>query len=200
MMFDLILIFLVGIFLLFAIYTAIQVLGKFPRRTIHDVTPFLRPAEITEFESLLDPAQETNFKFRMSAREFAQWQRKRIHLLREYLLRMSHNALVLIEWGNLEAADTESNPQDAEKGLLAQELVQAATEFRLYSYLALAKLRMWLLLPPPLKLLFPEPSLPSLRNVFGIDALAAYQRVRNAATGLSSSYRDRKSTRLNSSH
>lgn len=187
-MFDLILIFLVGILLMFAIYTAIQVLGRFPKRTIHDVTPFLRPAEITEFESLLDPAQETNLKLRMSPAEFTQWQRKRIHLLREYLLRMSHNALVLIEWGNLEAAGAENDTQCIQKGLFAQELVQAATEFRLYSMLALAKLRLWLILPSPFKFLLPSPSLPTLRTLFGIDALGSYQRVRNAATGLSSVY------------
>ena len=70
-MFDIIIIFLVGILLLFAIYTAIQFLGKFPKRTIDDVTPFLRPAEPDELESLLDPAQEANFRMRMSPQEFA---------------------------------------------------------------------------------------------------------------------------------
>src|ERR1700759_1986057 len=100
MMFDLIVISLVGILLLFAIYTSIQLLGKYPRRTIDDVTPFLRSAEPQELEALFDPAQETNFRLRMSPQEFSHWQRKRIHLMRESLLRMSHNSLVLIEWGN----------------------------------------------------------------------------------------------------
>src|SRR5215475_13239896 len=103
MMFDLITIFLVGSVLLFAGYTAFQFLGKFPKRTIDDVTPFLRPAEAHEFEALLDPAQEVNFRLRLSPADFNDWQRKRLHLMREYLLRMSHNALVLIEWGNMEA-------------------------------------------------------------------------------------------------
>ena len=75
MMFDIIIIFLVGILLLFAIYTAIQFRGKHPKRTIEDVTPFLRPAEHDELEQLLDPAQETNFRLRMSPQEFAEWQR-----------------------------------------------------------------------------------------------------------------------------
>ena len=185
-MFDIITIFLVGILLLFAIYTAIQLRGKYPRRSFEDVMPFLRPAEHDELESLLDPAQETNFRVRMSQREFAEWQRRRIHLLREYLLRMSHNALVLIEWGNMEALaqgnDTETVRQ---RQVLAQELVQAATEFRLYAVLALAKLKLWLVLPSPFGLLLPSPSLPSIRHVFGIDALGSYQRLRAAAGGLS---------------
>jgi len=186
MMFDIITIFLVGILLLFAIYTAIQFRGKFPKRTIEDVTPFLRPAEHDELESLLDPAQEANFRMRMSAQEFADWQRRRIHLLREYLLRMSHNALVLIEWGNMETTGTGSDAETViQRQLLAKELVQAATEFRLYSMLALAKLKLWLVLPSPFSLLLPSPSLPSMRRVFGIDALGSYQRLKTAASGLS---------------
>jgi len=186
MMFDIITIFLVGILLLFAIYTAIQFRGKFPKRSIDDVTPFLRPSEQDELESLLDPAQESNFRMRMPQREFAEWQRRRIHLMREYLLRMSHNALVLIEWGNMEAIEDGNDAETfRQRQLLAQELVQAATEFRLYSVLALAKLKLWLVLPFPFKLLFPSPSLPSMRHVFGIDALGSYQRLKTAAGGLS---------------
>jgi hypothetical protein len=186
MMFDIITIFLVGILLLVAVYTAIQFRGKFPKRTIEDVTPFLRPAEHDELESLLDPAQETNFRLRMSPQEFADWQRRRIHLLREYLLRMSHNALVLIEWGNMETSTTGTDAETVrQKHLLAQELVQAATEFRLYSFIALVKLKLWLVMPSPFTLLLPSPSLPAMRHVFGIDALGCYERLRTAASGLS---------------
>jgi hypothetical protein len=186
MMFDIITIFLVGILLLFAIFTAIQFRGKFPKRSIEDVTPFLRPAEHDDLEGLLDPAQETNFRIRMSPQEFADWQRRRIHLLREYLLRMSHNALVLIEWGNMETAETGNDAEDfRQRQLMAKELVQAATEFRLYSMLALAKLKLWLVLPSPFSLLLRSPSLPSMRCVFGIDALGSYQRLKTAASGLS---------------
>jgi hypothetical protein len=189
MTFDLIIIFLVSIALLVAIYTAIQFRGKFPKRTLEDVTPFLRPAESQEIEALMDPGQETTFRLRMSPNEFAGWQRKRIHLMREYLLRMSHNALVLIEWGNMEALKEERDSERCrEKQLLAQELVQAATEFRLYSMLALTKLKLWLILPSSISFLLPSPSLPSLRNVFGIDALSTYQRLKTAASGLSLAY------------
>jgi hypothetical protein len=186
MMFDIITIFLVGMLLLVAVYTAIQFRGKFPKRTIEDVTPFLRPAEHEELESLLDPAQETNFRIRMSPQEFADWQRRRIHLLREYLLRMSHNALVLIEWGNMETAETGNDAEAVrQRQLMAKELVQAATEFRLYSMLALAKLKLWLVLPSAFSLLLPSQNLPSMRRIFGIDALGSYQRLKTAASGLS---------------
>ena len=189
MMIDVIIIFVVGIFLLSAVYTAMQLRGKFPHRTIEDVAPFLRPAESSELEALLDPGQEANFRMRMSPQEFAPWQRRRIHLMREYLLRMSHNALVLIEWGNMESlTETRDPEQSKKKQLMAKELVQAATEFRLYSLLALLKLKFWLVLPSPFRFLLPSPSLPEMRHLFGIDALGSYQRLKTAASGLSLAY------------
>jgi hypothetical protein len=188
MMFDLITIVFVGGMVVMAGYTALQFLGKFPKRTIHDVTPFLRPSEAQEFEALLDPAQEVNFRLRLSPVEFTSWQRKRLHLMREYLLRMSHNALVLIEWGNMEAFEQEqSSPMHAQKQALAQEMVQAATEFRLYSILALFKLKMWLLLPSSCLPGF-TPDLSRLRSLFGINALSSYNRLKNAAGSLGLAY------------
>jgi hypothetical protein len=71
---------------------------------------------------------------------------------------------------------------------LAQELVQAATEFRLYSLMALVKLKFWLVLPSPFSSLFPSPSLAEMRHVFGIDALGSYRRLKTAASGLSQAY------------
>jgi hypothetical protein len=190
MTFDLITISIVGTLLIFAAYTSFKFLGRFPTRTIDDVAPFLRPAEACEFEALLDPAQELNLRFRLSQPDFEAWQRKRFHLLLEYLLRMSHNALVLIEWGNMEAAEAEvrDSAQDRQKRQQAQELVQAATEFRLYAMLALIKLRCWLLLPPAISSLTCSPSLSRLRTLFGINALTAYSRLKDAAGLLSLSH------------
>jgi hypothetical protein len=99
---------------------------------------------------------------------------------------MSHNALVLIEWGNMETAETGNDAETVrQRQLMAKELVQAATEFRLYSFMALVKLKLWLVLPSPFSLLLPSPSLPSMRHVFGIDALGCYQRLKTAASSLS---------------
>ena len=180
MIFDLITIFILGGLLLTAIYTVLKYLGKFPDRTIDDVAPYLRPTDLETFESILGPAEEFNFRLRFPAKQFRQIQNKRIHLLREYLSRMSHNALVLIEWGNMEW----TGPQNEERQKLAQELVQAGVEFRLYSLLALAKLKMWIIFRP----LLPALSLAELRKVAGIDAVRAYVRVRLAAESLGQTY------------
>lgn len=180
MIFDFITIVVVGAMLLFAGYTALQFLGRFPRRTIDDVAPYLRPAEFEELELLLDPAHEVNFRLRLSPQEFRSWQRKRIHLMREYLLRMSHNSLVLIEWGNMELmTEGGSRSTSAESQALAEELVKAGTEFRLYSFLALAKLKLWIVFRIDM-----SASLPALRNLFGIDSLGSYHRLINAASAL----------------
>src|SRR5690348_5755026 len=103
MIFDLITIFLVGMILLFAAFAALHFLGRFPQRNVADVVPYLRRTEIEELDALLDSVQEKSLKFQLPAPEFREWQRKRVHLMYEYLLRMSHNALVLIEWGNMES-------------------------------------------------------------------------------------------------
>jgi len=105
--------------------------------------------------------------------------------MREYLLRMSHNALVLIEWGNLECLKWQRSQSLTERQAMAQELVQAATEFRLYALLALLKLKIWIVFRLDRWPLVSAPSLPALRRVFGIDALSSYNRVKQAAGGLS---------------
>lgn len=186
MIFTLITIFLVGVILLMGIYTVLQFLGKFPARTIDDVKPYLRPIELQELEEILDPANEANFKLRLSPAEFRQLQRKRIHLMREYLLRMSHNALVLIEWGNMEwTGPGQRADLDKDRRMLAQEMVQAATEFRLYSLLALVKLKLWILFRLDAWPLIPSPKLSGLRQLVGIDAVRAYQRLRESVSYLS---------------
>ena len=204
MIFDLITIALVGLVLAFAGFTVLQFLGKFPTRTRDDVSPYLRPTELQELEALLDPVQETNLRFELAPRQFRSWQRKRIHLMREYLLRMSHNALVLTEWGNMELAavgfPAESRPKesvdsgngisqrDLQRQALAQELIQAATEFRLYSLMARLKLKLWIVLRLGEWPLLPSPSLPGLRHLSGIDAVSSYHRLREAAGALSLAY------------
>jgi hypothetical protein len=104
--------------------------------------------------------------------------------MREYLLRMSHNSLVLIEWGNMELIAQENSASPSQEvRALAQELVQAGTEFRLYSFLALAKLKLWILFRLDL-----SASLPTLRELFGIDSLDSYRRLKSAAGALGMSH------------
>jgi hypothetical protein len=86
------------------------------------------------------------------------------------------------------AEEGKNSERSKQKQLLAQELVQAGTEFRLYSLLALVKLKLWLLLPSIFFLRVHSPSLPRLRSVFGISALGSYARLRTAVGSLSLVY------------
>src|SRR5262249_42296551 len=54
----------------------------------------------------------------------------------------------------------------------------------IYSVVALVTLKFWLLLPASLASVV-SPSLPRLRNLFGINAVGAYTRLKNAAGSLS---------------
>lgn len=176
MIFDFLTIFLLGGLLLLAFYTVLRFLGKFPGRTIDDVMPYLRPTDMATLEAILGPGDEVNLRLRLSREEFSRIQCKRVHLLRECLLRMSHNAIVLTEWGNMEW----TGPHSEQKRILGQELVQAAVELRLYSLLALAKLKVWIILQP----FFPVSSLHGMRTIAGIDPIRAYNRVKLAAESL----------------
>jgi hypothetical protein len=114
---------------------------------------------------------------------------------------MSHNALVLIEWGNVEwTGPGQRADLDKDRRMLAQEMVQAATEFRLYSLLALLKLKIWILFRLDAWPMIPSPKISGLRRLAGIDAVRAYQRLREAVSYLSeihgSRYQEELVTRL----
>jgi hypothetical protein len=69
--------------------------------------------------------------------------------------------------------------------MMAQELVQAATEFRMYSLLALLKLKIWILFRLDAWPVIPSPKVSGLRRIAGIDAVKAYLRLREAVSYLS---------------
>jgi len=62
MMFDIITIFLVGHTAVICYLHGHQFRGKFPKRSIDDVTPFLRPSEQDELESLPRSCPRSNFR------------------------------------------------------------------------------------------------------------------------------------------
>ena len=71
---------------------------------------------------------------------------------------------------------------------MAHELIQAATEFRLYAVVARLKLKMWIVLRLDHWPVFPEPSVSRLKTLMGIDAIGSYHRLKAAAGSLSMSY------------
>jgi hypothetical protein len=149
--------------------------SRFPKRDVDvdDVIPFLYPVDLSLAESLLDPAAEFEFRWKLSPRQFREAQRKRMRLYLELTRRMAHNSRVLVEY-----ADAEKQSADLRRANLASALQDKAIEVRLYALLAGIKLRIWLLLRSDIL----KPVLSQLRTAGDIDGLETYHALKTAAT------------------
>jgi hypothetical protein len=149
--------------------------SRFPKRDVDDVIPFLYPVDISLAESLLDPAAEFQYRWKLTPRQFRAAQRKRMRLYLELTRRMAHNSRVLVEY-----ADTEKNNPDPCRVTLAAALQEKAIEVRLYALLTTIKLRSWLLLRSDMVITMA--ALPHLRTACEIDGLQTYSALKSAAT------------------
>src|SRR4029077_6378653 len=81
-------------------------------------------------------------------REFEQTQFRTLCEIREHLLRMSLNALILIVWANTELwRETKYLPGMEERELyieLSRKLYSAALQFRCFSLLTLVRINYWM--------------------------------------------------------
>jgi hypothetical protein len=147
---------------------------RFPKRDVDDVIPFLYPVDISLAESLLDPAAEFEFRWKLRPPQFREAQRKRMRLYPELTRRMAHNATVLVAY-----ADAEKTSQDPRRVILASALQEKAVDVRLYAMLTRFKLRLWLLLRS--EILISKPVLPHLRTACEIDGIQTYAALKVAA-------------------
>jgi len=85
-----------------ALYFFLGRLSRFPCRTIRDVPAFLQPVDSANVFQLLNPQTEDYLRSAMTGLALRLEQRRSLHFLREHLLRMSHNAHILLEWSNAE--------------------------------------------------------------------------------------------------
>jgi hypothetical protein len=150
--------------------------SRFPRRDfdVDDVVPFLYPVDISLAESLLDPAAEFEFRWKLGPQGFREAQRKRMRLYLEVTRRMAHNSKVLVQF-----ADAKSNSQDPRRVTLASTLRHKAVEVRLYALLTGIRLRFWLLFRSDI--LNSMPVLAHLRTTGDIDGLQTYHALKTAA-------------------
>jgi hypothetical protein len=147
---------------------------RFPKRDVDDVIPFLYPVDTSLAESLLDPASEFEYRWKLSPRQFRAAQRKRMRLYFELTRRMAHNSRVLVEY-----TDAEKNNPDPRRASAAVALQEKAIEVRLYALLVRFRLRVWLLLRSDI--LTATPKLAHLRTAGDIDGLQTYYALRTAA-------------------
>jgi hypothetical protein len=149
--------------------------ARFPKRDADDVIPFLYPVDLSLAESLLDPAADFEYRWKLNPRQFRAAQRKRMRMYLELTRRMAHNSRVLVEY-----ADAEKNSTDPQRVSLASALQEKAVEVRLYSLLIGTKLRLCLWLRSDR--FFATPALAALRTAADIDGVETYEALKTAAT------------------
>src|SRR5262245_35169084 len=144
-----------------SLYFFLGRLSRFPCRTIRDVPAFLQPVDSANVFQLLNPQTEDYLHSTMTGLALRLEQRRSLHFLREHLLRMSHNARILLEWSNAELKrEIIGHDEDGECYRdCARKLHAAAVEFRLYAVLSLIKIKFWMIFRTQSWMPFAPPSL-----------------------------------------
>lgn len=175
------------------VMAAMDRLFRYPVRGLHDVIELARPANDEEFERLLDPEWEARLRAQMSAAEFREEQRIRIHKLFDCIRHRSFNAGLITRFAYREwkrrAGQTETAEEKAQL-FLVREVIEAAAQLRIYCVAALPTLAFWILLRAdrwPLII----PRISELREIARVDGLQAYYRLTTAIGYLSLFYGER---------
>ena len=158
------------------------------RRPPGQVIAYLRAVDVEEVAHLLDPVAEQYLRLNLTKEQFRKEQRNRMWLALEYIGRLSHNALIMAEWGyyELKRARRTRIAQDRE---LSTELLSASVQVRMCSFVLRATINVWLVRVALLPFLRP-PSVTKLIDAGSTDLLEFYQTMRDAAAQLSQSYGD----------
>ena len=161
---------------------------RFTRRPPNQVIAYLRTVNLEEVGHLLDPVAEQYLRLNMTKEQFRKEQRNRMWLALEYLGRLSHNALIMAEWGHYEMRRTRRTriAQDHEN---ATELLSASIQVRMCSFVLRVTIHFWLVRVALLPFLRP-PSVAKLMDAGSTDLLEFYRTMRNTAAQLSQSYGD----------
>ncbi len=174
-----------------ALYFFLGRLSRFPCRTIRDVPAFLQPVDSAGMLQLLNSETEEFLQSAMTGVAWRLEQRKSLHFMREHLLRMSHNAHILLEWSNAELK-RQIVGQSEEDGECyrdcARQLHVAAVEFRLFAILSLIKINLWLVFRTQAWLPFSPPSLAELNHLGSFRFFELYSNLTRAVSELGRHY------------
>ncbi|HZI58302.1 MAG TPA: hypothetical protein VFF39_16085 [Verrucomicrobiae bacterium] len=166
-------------------------LSRFPCRTIRDVPAFLQPVDSANMMQLLNPETEEYLHSAMTGVALRLEQRRSLHFLREHLIRMSHNAHILLEWSNAELK-REIVGQSEEYSECyrdcARQLHSAAIEFRLYAALSLFKIKLWLVFRTQPWIPLEPPILSDLGHVGSLRFFTLYSNLTRAVSNLGQHY------------
>ena len=161
---------------------------RFTRRPPGQVIAYLRAVDPEEVGHLLDPVAELYLRLNLTKEQFRKEQRNRMWLALEYIGRLSHNALIMAEWGYYELKRTRRTLSAADRET-SMELLSASVQVRMCSFVLRATINVWLVRMAVLPFLRP-PSVAKLIDAGSTDLLEFYQTMRSAAAQLSQSYGD----------
>lgn len=161
---------------------------RFTRRPPGQVIAYLRAVAPADVGGLLDPVAEQYVRLNLTKAQFRKEQRNRMWLALEYIGRLSHNALIMAEWGYYELKRTRRtrSPLDHET---ATELLSASVQVRMCGFVLRATMHVWLLRMAVLPFLRP-PSFEKLIDAGSTDLLEFYRTMTDAAMRLSQAYGD----------
>ncbi|HSM84733.1 MAG TPA: hypothetical protein VLT16_01220 [Candidatus Limnocylindrales bacterium] len=159
---------------------------RFTHRPPGQVIAYLRAVDPGEVGHLLDPKAEQYLRFNLGKEQFRKEQRNRMRLALEYIGRLSHNGLVMAEWGfyELKRVRRTGITEDRETCL---DLVSASIQVRMCSFVLRLRIHLWLVRMAVL----PFASVPSFQNLVNVgstDLLVFYRQMRSAASLLGQSY------------
>lgn len=151
-------------------------------RTFDEMFLYLRDAQLEVVQDLVNPADEGFLRLNLSLKDFRKAQYNRIHLLRELLKRMSHNARVLQDWASGELSKSWKT-MNRNSRLASRELIQYCVAFRLATLLVQGRLAMWSISITILRFV-PIPLLAEARHALGTDIPYTYERITMTAEKL----------------
>jgi len=168
---------------------------RFVRRPPSQVIAYLRAVDPQELAHIFDPMAERYLRLNLGREQFCEEQRNRLWLALEYLGRIHHNGLVMVEWSYYELKRTRrtGSAEDRDASL---ELLGACSQVRLCCFVLRGWVRFWLLRMALLPFLAP-PRVEKLINFGSTDLLKFYQGMTAAAVQLSHSYGDGYHEQLN---
>jgi hypothetical protein len=169
-------------------YLVTELLCRYPARTITEVQQFVREVSMDDVLPHLHPRIDDVLRDTFPRPILHDAQRRRLHFIREYLQRMSHNSLVLIQLANTEIwRERVGLPgmENSEQFLtLASELHSAAVDFRFYALCTLVRIRFWMVFRTHSWSPLSVPNIPDLKELFGLNFYECYVRLRQAAGNL----------------
>ena len=165
------------------LFSLLKTTFRRPTRTFDEMFPYLRDANLEDVRDLVDPADEGYLRLNLSAHNFRNAQHDRLHLFRELLERMSHNAGFLQDWASSELERSLATRNRGSKEA-SRQLIELCMAFRLAAFVARFRLLLWSV---RIRLL-PFVSIPCLAEAGQIrdtDLLYVYGRIRETAGALS---------------